>query len=451
MNAVLTLLGKEISLFLKDKVAFIMAFIVPFLLIAIVGMVFGNLGRGGSGPSAKAKIAVYSESDSAAAQKLIAGLEAEESLRIIKYARGENNEELPFTEASLRAGIEDHHYNFALLIPADFLKSDDIGLKLKLIYNPKNDIETQMVNGLMQKAIFTKLPFLLAGQLDAYADNLFETSNYSAYLDDFAQVISKHFGIDYEEARQNVSVENLLASLQSESTQDGEETEGGTANAFLQNLVEIEKDQVFGKEISSPDLTRMVGGYALMFLLFSVTASAASLFEEKNQGIFSRLLSMPVKRHHILWSKYLFNTLLGVLQTLAMFFFSSLLFDVDIYSNFLVLVVVALFAASACTAFGMCLASISKTPAQAQGLGTLFILSMSSLGGAWWPLSIVPPFMQAIAKLTIVYWGIEGFTGALWEQASLLDLAPTLGVILIITLALNALSIWRFKVGQLFN
>jgi len=45
----------------------------------------------------------------------------------------------------------------------------------------------------------------------------------------------------------------------------------------------------------------------MRFLLFTVTASSSSLFDERESGVILRLLSFRVLRIHILWSKYLFN------------------------------------------------------------------------------------------------------------------------------------------------
>ena len=63
----------------------------------------------------------------------------------------------------------------------------------------------------------------------------------------------------------------------------------------------------------------------------------------------------------------------------------------------------------------------------------------------------LPETMQMIGKLTLVYWSIEGFSGALWEGAGLMALAPTLGVILLYSAGLMAIAIWRFRKSELFN
>ncbi|MDQ8184788.1 ABC transporter permease [Pelagicoccus sp. SDUM812002] len=448
MNTILTLVRKDFTLFLKDKTAIVLTFLVPFFVIYIVGNIFSGAGDNG-GLSSNIKLAVYNESSDANAEVVVEGLEAETSIELVRDATGPDDTRVPFDRESIRQGIVDHDYNFALIIPQDYLKQEGIGLRIELLSNPKNQIETQIINGLIQKTIFTKLPQLMSSQLDKYQRELMGDTQYTEFLDGFAALISLSYeGAEYEDVRGNMGFEGL-SKLLSSGTADSES--GENSGGLIDGMIEIDEDQVFGKEIENPYLTRMIGGYAIMFLLFATTGSAASLFEERNDGIFLRLLSMPVKRTHILWSKFIFNTILGVVQALTLFVASSFLFNVEVFPNFLNLLVVSLFASAACTAFGMLLASISKTPQQAQGFGTLLIISMSAMGGAWFPLSMMPEPMQVIGKFTLVYWGVESYLGALWEEAGLIALIPELSVLAAIAIGLNLLSSWRFKTGNLFR
>lgn len=454
MRPTLTLLGKEFALFLKDKAAIFLTFLVPFFVIYIVGNIFSDMGNGDSGGlNATIKIAAYNASGDPAGDRLLEGLDAEEGLDLIRSDPSQSDAKVPFTRESIRQGIVDNHYNFALIVPENYLKEGEIGLRLEFISNPKNAIEAQIVNGLIQKAVFTKMPQLLAGQLDQLQREQLGEETYDQFLDGVAALVDLSFDdLAYDEIRSRMSLQGLVDSLSEPAAGDAEGTEGeDTASAFLEGLVTLEEDQVYGKDLENPYLTRMIGGYAIMFLLFATTGSASSLFEERNEGLFLRLLSMPVTRLHILWSKYIFNTLLGIAQALVLFIASSFLFDVDVFSNFASLFVVSVFAAAAATSFGMALASISRTPQQANGFGTLLIISMSAMGGAWFPLAWMPEPMQVIGKFTVVYWGVEGYLGALWEKASILQLAPTLGVLLAIAVGLNLLSSWRFRTGDLFR
>ena len=158
-----------------------------------------------------------------------------------------------------------------------------------------------------------------------------------------------------------------------------------------------------------------------------------------------------MRRTHILWSKYIFGILLGVVQLLALFVAGRFLFGVDITSNVFNLLLICLAAASACVAFGMLLAALAPTAAAANGMGTLLILTMSAVGGAWWPTSFMPPFMQQLSKFTIVYWSIEGFLRVLWANCNTRELLPVLAILLAFAAVANTISIWRFRHGQIFE
>jgi len=58
----------------------------------------------------------------------------------------------------------------------------------------------------------------------------------------------------------------------------------------------------------------------------------------------------PISRVQILWGKYLYNMSLGFIQLIVLFIAGSLLFKIDILSNFFNLVLVVIAAATACTA-----------------------------------------------------------------------------------------------------
>ncbi|MDQ8204189.1 ABC transporter permease [Pelagicoccus sp. SDUM812003] len=449
MKTILALIGKDARHFAGDKTAVLLTFFVPFFVIFLIGNIFSGA-DGNGGLTTKIELAVLDLSPDQSGAGLIEAMQADEGLEIITQIEQEGAEPIPFTRESIRQGIVDHHYNFALIIPENFVKEEGLGVRLEFLSNPKNNVEAQMINGLIQKNIFTGLPKVFAKQADAMQAEFLGDDNYRLFLDGLAALIN----LSSDEADLNLSGDDMSLTAFLESMEEMNEAEGesgGGAGDMLADLVVFEEDQVYGKEVQNPYLTRMVGGYAIMFLLFATTGSASSLFEERNAGMFLRLFSMPVKRTHILWSKYLFNMMLGTVQAIALFVGANLIFGVQIYDNFLNLLIVAICSASACTAFGMLLASISKSQQSAQGFGTLLIISMSALGGAWFPVTWMPEPMQLFSKFTIVYWGVEGFLGALWEKASFVELLPILGTILAISVLLNAVSIWRFKTGDLFR
>ena len=450
MNTVLTLLRKDLRLFLRNRTAFALTFIVPMVMIYIFGQVFGVGNSGGSGPTG-IPLAVISQTDAAIATTIANAIDDEPAFRLITtWENAEGAEEL-LTEGRARELITGNRLRFALVFPPDTLNEETFGLRLKVLTNPRNEIETQTVNGLLQKVIFTSAPGALMNGLRQSAVNFIGEAGTTAFYDDMAGTIAKAFDLDADVVKADIAAGDFGLGAATADANSGDENASGGSADFLAQLVNIESEQLVGAEVKSPMATRSVGGWAVMFLLFSVTGASTSLFDEKKAGIFQRLLASPVRRSHVLWSKYLFNMLLGTVQLLVLFVAGQVLFGIDVIGNLPSLLVAIVAAATAATAFGMLLASIAPSSEAAQGLATFLILSMSSVGGAWFPTSIMPDFIQTIAKGTIVYWSMEGFLGALWSGHNLIEMLPVVGLLLGIAVVVNAISLWRFNKGDILR
>lgn len=452
MHPILALFLKDVVLFCRDRTSLSLTFLVPGVLIYIFGNVFG-VNRESSGPVGIPLAIVNQAEKSIAAESIIAALRTEKTFRVITTTKDANNAEVPFTEERVRAMFRENRLRFALIFPPDTQSDERFGLKVKFLNNPRNEIETQTVNGILQKTIFTAAPSALLDSLRKHAIASIGAEPAKRFYRNIAQAIAQSFGANPDEVYEDMMKGDLLDSSPSP-------TSGGGANNaandrisgdFLARIVKIESEQLAGQKVKNAAATRSVGGWAVMFLLFSVSGAATSLFDEKKAGLFHRLLAAPVRRSHILWSKYIFCTLMGLVQLTALFIAGSLLFKIDITSNLGNLILISLAASSACTAFGMLLASIARSPAAASGIATFLILAMSALGGAWFPTSLMPDFIQALSKLTLVYWAMEGFLQVLWADCTFAELLPVLGVLLGIAAVINAVSVWRFNRGQMFD
>ena len=69
----------------------------------------------------------------------------------------------------------------------------------------------------------------------------------------------------------------------------------------------------------------------------------------------------------------------------------------------------------------------------------------------WFPVTLMPEFIQQISKFTLVYWAMEGFSQVLWANATFLELLPTLGILGGTTALVMTIAVWRFNRGNIFN
>jgi ABC-2 type transport system permease protein len=486
MSQVRILLRKSLLMFWRAKAAVVITFLVPVVLIYLFGHVFG-LYRKDSGPVG-IPIAVVNLSPEPAAQKLIAALTAEKAFQVITTRDLGSGATRPLTEADVRAGLHDNWYRYALILPADLLPDDAFGVHMKFLFNPRNEIEAQTVNGLLQKTVFSNVPQLLGQSLQKHARRLLGDERFENFNRTIANTVADNFGGDREQIFQRAISGDFgfselnrteaerpappppgLRRLDSAPAAIGPEAQGQSTPREIQNpaaatprdqeasadifsqIVKIETEQVAGKEVKNPMAARLVGGYAIMFLLMAVSASATSLFEEKNSGVFQRLLSSPVRPAHILWARFLFGVILGLVQLSALFCAGRLFFGLDIFRNAGALLAVALSSAAACSAFGMLVAAISPSAAAASGISTFVVISMSAVGGAWFPVTFMPDYIQTVSKFTLVYWSVEGFTDVLWAGQSLLAVLPKVGILAGIAAGVMAVAVWCFSRGRLFD
>lgn len=440
MHAILVLVRKDFALFFRSKAAVALTFLVPFVLIWLFGAIFG-VNRKDSGPTG-IPLAVVNASDNPGAVRLIDALRAEKTFRIITQQMAEDQSERPLREEDLAPKMRANQFRFAVVIPEDLFSESRLGLHLKIYSNPRNEIETQLVNGILQKTIFASVPQLLGQSLLARGRGLVGAEGMTRFNQATADNIARAFGGDPAQIRKDIEQGDFTAGLQQGA--------GSADDSLVAQVIRIESVQVAGQDVKSPAATRIVGGWAMQFLLFALSAAATALFYERDHGIFHRILAGPVSRAQILWSKFLYGICIGMLQLFALFLGGRILYGIDVEHHIGMLLLVCAFAAAACTSFGMLVAAVSPSPEAASGLATFLILLMCALGGAWIPVSIMPAFMQELSKLTIVYWAMEGFAQVLWADATFMELLPTLGILGGITALVMAVAVWRFNRGKIF-
>ncbi|MEN8193415.1 MAG: ABC transporter permease [Bacteroidota bacterium] len=440
MKNIFEMFKKDLIRFVNDKTALLLTFLVPAVLIIIFGNIFG--GNGGS--RGKANVIFVNKSNTEAAKIIEEKLDSSKSIRLIKkYRIDETDSVTDFTEEKAIEYVKAGKYAAAVVLPNDFLSDTSVTMSIKYYYDPRNEIESSIIQGSIQRTVFTQLPQIFPSLLTRQANKFLGTEEGEGFRSDMAEIVSDYFDVPKDSILSFTSKEITSSNFLNESTDTSSES-------FIDNLIKFDSVQLVGADLKNPQVTRIVGGWAIMFLLFSLTSIATSLFEEKQEGTLKRLLCMPVTRTEILFSKYLFSMSLGIVQLMVLFLFSWVIFDVDIFTNFLNLVIVIIISASAAVSFGMIITAHAKSLSQANGIATLLILVMSAVGGSWFPTFLFPDWLQVVAKFTLTYWSVEAFQQVMWRQAELSAITLHLLILIVISIVFNVYAIIRFNKGRIF-
>jgi len=433
LKSMVALIRSYFMVFLADRAAVALTFIVPIFMIFIFGEIFG-----GSHPeSSGIRLAFLNLSNAPVAKKIETTLDSMSTFTLVRTSKNKDGVSVPFDTLSIQDFVRRGNAPAALVLPVDAFTDTSVGLKVCLYYDPRNDFEMQIVQGMLQKTIMQEAPQVFMQSMMRQAEKKLGKAGSASFSNDIQTAVNRHF------PGAHFTTDSMLSLAT---------TNGGTSDSvgrgIVKNMVDIRMEQLVGKDISNPMPTRSVGGWAMMFLLFTLSSVANVLIDERRNAVFVRHLAAPFSRGQILLSRYIYSTILGIIQLVVLFLAGTLLFGIDIFSNAGNLLLVIVFAAAAATGFGMLIASIARTAAQASALGLVLILSMSAIGGAWFPTTFMPATIQALSKLTIVYWSMEAFMVVLWRHGGFLDVAPYLGVLAGIAAVVTALSVWRFSKGQ---
>lgn len=170
-------------------------------------------------------------------------------------------------------------------------------------------------------------------------------------------------------------------------------------------------------------------GFAVLFLLFTMLASAKTIHEERESGTYERLMAAPLTKTSIIAGKMLGSYVLASLQILLLIGLGSLLFGIRWGSHPGATVIMALVTAAGATSLAMVIAAAARTGRQTDNVGTAFILVMSLVGGSMWPIEQAPAAFQRLGRFTFNYWAHGGFKKLVFEDVGLAGITQEIAII----------------------
>jgi len=219
----------------------------------------------------------------------------------------------------------------------------------------------------------------------------------------------------------------------------------------LTRFEDLVSEEAAGGFILPNPVQQGVPAWALFGMFFIVIPIAASQIRDRETGIFRRLLSFPVPRSSLLVGKLLAYLLINIVQFLLMFEAGTRLLPLITRSPMPIqfhaasLAAVTLAAAAAATSYGLMISSLARTAEQSSAFGSLSVVILAVLGGVMVPMFVMPPFMQAIAHVSPIYWGIEAYQDVILRQAAFSVVAVKIGVLLAFAATFSLISILRFR------
>ncbi len=244
----------------------------------------------------------------------------------------------------------------------------------------------------------------------------------------------------------NLYVADLLRIRDIQGLTDGQSLADSYRNLMQEGM---QYREVPVSEHSGSAGIRQGSGFLFYVLSISMLQVASLILKEKQLGTLSRIRQAPVERLEYIFSVFLAGVLILLVNLLSLHALITYAFGVyttlSMYLLWFYYGLVWLF-------IGIFMALIVNSSAVHGSLIPILTVITSMLGGSYWPIWLMPEFMQKIARITPQYWANDAME-ILQQGQSLLGIPQHLLALTgfaALFLSLGVFALRRSRANQTF-
>ena len=402
-------LAKETRILLRDKEAVLILIVMPAVFVLIMSLALRDTFRARAGNAFS--MAVVDQDGGPVSRALIDALSHSGYLRLVTLRTPD--------EARVREAVLRGEYRFALFIPAG--ASQRVQRRVERQLSPAGSAPPPAVTLRLLAD-----PALPIETRDVVADSIrriLQGIETGLLLDQFAR-LSPHAGT----------------------------TPGGRAQTPRVHALRL--DLGWGGKHPPPVPTSVqqnAPSWTLLAMFFLVIPLSVTLIKERQQGCLLRLQTMPVPTWIVLGGKILPYFIINQIQVVVVLLEGMYLLPLLGGDALRIghspggIALVAMAANLAAIGYGLMVATFTKTHEQATSFGAVSVLILGAIGGVMVPKLVMPAFMQRLANLSPLSWGLDGFQDIFVRGGHVVDVLPEVSKLLAFAGVCFTIAILRFN------
>ncbi len=390
---VLEIAGTSVRRLLRDRSNIFFVFVLPMLLILILGSVYGG--------SSKSRIGVVATDPGALGRDLQTRIAASEGVAV-RTISGRDAAILAVERGQLEA---------AVILPTGYDAALREGKTVTVEFVARPDPSTQVLRNTVDSAVTAQGALLRAAS----------------------------FAVAQSAANRSLLLPFSVALTKAEAV------------AKTVQGIKIEQ-QTVGEPFVFNQLGKFqLGAYTqlLLFVFLTSMTGSTALIQSRQLGVSRRMLSTPTPVRTILVGEALGRFGVAMVQGLFIILGTSIFFGVEWGDPIGATATFLLFALGA-SGVGMLMGATFKNDQQAGGIGVMLGIGLGALGGCMIPLAIMKifsPTLWRVAHLTPHAWGIEAFDELILRHGTIADITLELAILAAFAIVAFALGAWRLRIS----
>ncbi len=432
MSQVIALVRTDLLLHLTNRRALIISILVPIIIAAFFGYLFGNSDN--AADRGKLQVALVDHDASDASREIISqlGKEAMLATHVLE-------------EDEARAQVRSGKAAVAVVFPAQFASAAEHAFfrqgskpQVEILFDPSQAMPHLVVEGLLAQhgmQVLTR---------DAF-------SGVQARVNLEQALASVDRSSDLPPA-QKEALHEFLASAQKLNASSTDPADAERQNPLAAGLsvpYEVSAEPVTsGSNTAYNSYAHSFAGMAVQFILFAGIDAGVVLLLTMERGLWQRLRAAPLGKSQLLLAKTLATTLISLATLVLIYCAAILIFKVRIEGSMVGFFAVAISFCLLNASFGLLLASIGRTASTTRGLATMVTILLVMLGGAWVPAFVFPKWLQTVSLFVPTRWAVDGFDAMTWRGLGLDSAIGPVGVMLGTAVVCLLIAIWRMPWGS---
>lgn len=374
---------KEILILLRDKGGLIIMFIMPMAMITLMALIQDAPFR--DYQEMKIPLLLVNNDKGNLGSTIDSGLYDSKIFEITK---------LSLNRDEVKQKVKSGEYNIAIIIPAD--ASDLLNSKVSHFVTKKLSEAGLSDSSSVDE---TKLAAELSLEILFSPDT--KKSFKSSIISSLKQSTSK------------IETQTLLELFNKELKQS--DNGGNEKMKDFVNFKEINTVETPEEALKLNSVQHNVPAWTIFGMFFIVISMSGSIIKERDEGSYTRILTMPGSYITVLAGKISAYLLICLIQCVLMlmvglYILPHMGLPVLIIGNSIwAITVVAVSAGLAATGYGILIGTIFKTHQQASTFGAVSVVLLAALGGIWVPVFVMPEYLRMLSEFSPLYWGLSAF------------------------------------------
>ncbi|WP_339208786.1 ABC transporter permease [Paenibacillus sp. FSL K6-3182] len=164
----------------------------------------------------------------------------------------------------------------------------------------------------------------------------------------------------------------------------------------------VNTEMELGKIVSDPTMI----GLILMFVMLLVSQSIGFIMEDREQRTMARMYTAPLRSLDIAFGNFLGSMLVGTIQLVIVLGLTYFVFDYSPGISFGWMLLVLEFFLLAIVGLASAVAGLVRNSTQLSQINNIIIAPSCMISGCFFPLSMLPDFMQKLANFFPQKWAL---------------------------------------------